>query len=447
MDGKALQRRKSLQRAKRRSGYLYVAVLFTTLIISAVVTASLTVSTSNARSSADRSNRKSALRLAESELHRVAARLSDQSSWRTDHTSGQWTTWIAIDSGFVAASSLSMTSDDSAAAVRYRLTEADDDLRDDLRDQTVLTAHARVGQSQAAVSVTLQPSYPPLPILNYGLTATDDLELEDDGTLSSDGIVQVVDDCKTNTSGVLISPQLECSGSVQFNVRGSIAAANVTLPSHNVVDVYAENATTIAIGALSSSAGERQMQDVVLTSQNNPFGTPDPLGVYKIDAQGSVIRISHCRIDATLVIQNCPRVEVAGGITWSFPNQADAILVTDGLIRFDNLDSALDESSRGTNFNPPSSPYRLIDSNNNQSDTFPTELRGIIYAVDDIEFEPLSDNSRLLITGAVIGSDVRVSGDVSITRLTELIDTPPVAFADWEPLQFQRGSFRRVETP
>jgi hypothetical protein len=85
--------------------------------------------------------------------------------------------------------------------------------------------------------------------------------------------------------------------------------------------------------------------------------------------------------------------------------------------------------------------------NSNQTDTFPTELRGIIYAVDDIEFEPLSDNSRLLITGAVIGSDVRVSGDVSITRLTELIDTPPVALADWEPLQFQRGSFRRVETP
>ncbi|MGB7346808.1 MAG: hypothetical protein WBD20_21480 [Pirellulaceae bacterium] len=438
---------KSTRRSRRRGGYLYVAVLFTSLIIVAVVTASLTLSTASTRSEFDRINRISATRLAESELHRVATQLSSNDQWRTQHTNATFTEWISLRSQSGNVDSGVISSDNANSLVRYQLSDADGDLADDPHDEVVLTTHAQVGQSHVAISATLQGAYPALPILNYLVTATDDLEIESSKSLSAEGKIQVDDDCKSDAAGILTTPTLECSGDIQFYVRGDVTSSNVILPNQDIIDFYAEQATNLPVASLPSVSGWRQMQDIVLSPTENPYGPTSAAGVYRIDAQGNDIQISNCRIKATLVIENCPLVELSGGITWSYPEQADAILVADGNIRFLSNDPSLSESIRNTNFNPASTPYRNTQSNANQSDIFPTELRGIIYADNHILCYPLTDDSPLKITGALICRDLRIHGNVSIARLSELVDSPPVAFSDWQPLQFVRGSFRRVETP
>ncbi|WP_145421308.1 hypothetical protein [Planctomycetes bacterium K23_9] len=422
-------------------------MLFTSLIIVAVVTASLSLSTSSTRSELDRINRQSALRLAESELHRIATVLSTDDQWRDSHSNSVYSDWLSLATLSGSTDTGVVSSDRGNARVRYQLFDVDGDLANDAQDEVVVTAHARVGRSHVAVTATLQNAYPPLPILDYSVTTTDDLEIDSPGTLSTNGIVQVADDCKTGTVGVLVAPELQCSGLNLLSVRGDIASADVQLPSHDVVDVYAQAATTIPTNAIPQNAGVLQLQDILLSSNTNPYGAVDATGLYRINAQGNVLRISHCRIDATLVVEDCPRIDLSGGLTWSFPQQADAILVTDGTIRLQNVEPVLDESARGINFNPASTPYRGTSSNSNQTDSFPSELRGIIYAQNHIECDALTDNSRLNITGALICRDLRIYGNVSITSLPELIDWPPVAFADWRPKRFVRGSFRRVATP
>ncbi|NNE00245.1 MAG: hypothetical protein HKN47_23240, partial [Pirellulaceae bacterium] len=83
-------------RPPRRAGYLYVAVLFTTLIIVATVTAGLSLSTANTRGEIDRIDRMSALRLAESQLQRVATQMQSENTWRSTATNSVYSDWIAL---------------------------------------------------------------------------------------------------------------------------------------------------------------------------------------------------------------------------------------------------------------------------------------------------------------------------------------------------------------
>ena len=421
----------------RRGGYLYLAVLFTTLIVVSVVTATLSLSTSHTRSEIDRVNRMSALRMAESELHRVASQMESSAAWRTQATNDAFTNWTNYANS---------TYHSDSAQVRYRLSDADSDLADGPTDNVFLTAHAQVGRSNVAVQVELEPRLDPLEVLNYGVTSTDDIQIEGGANLAVEAPVQVVDDCKTTTSGSLTTPQLECSNNIQFPVRGDIDNANVVLPSHNVITVYQDIATDIPISALPVDGSYRVIRDQVITSSNNPFGANDAGGIYKINAQGSPIRISYSRLAATLVITNCPYVDITNGIHWNYPNQPDAILVTSAIINMVSIDPSLSESSRSVNFNPTGSPYRG-NSDADTADEYGSLLRGIIYSTNNVDIYSVTADNRVMITGSLICRDLGIHTNVSIMQLNELIESPPLAFADWVPMQFVHGSFRRVPLP
>ena len=434
------QRRKKRSRdCRRRHGYLYVAVLFTALIVAASVTASLTLSTGSLRSDNDRINRKSALRLAETEIHRVAAYMNNQSNWRTVKTSGVFSSWITLNDDGVQNS--------DSSGVRHRLTDSDGDLSDDLSDSVEVTAHAVVGDSEVAVTATLEPQFAAESILNYGVTAYDDIQIESAGTLTSELAIQVGDDCKTNSSGLMTTSTLECNGRVEMAFRGDLGSAAVDMPAHDVVDKYVQVGTQISLASLPYQSGRRVIEDRVLTAADNPFGTADAAGIYWIDANYQRVRISNCRIAATLAIKNASSIEVEGGIVWTYAASPEAILVADANIKFDNIDLTLDEATRGVNFNPLSSPYRQTLANTTATDLFPTELRGVIFTTRNITFDPTTNDQLLAVTGALVCRDLRINGFVAVRQLGEIIDSPPLGLVDLVPLQFVRGSFRRIPTP
>ena len=429
----------SARRPRRaRRGYLYVAVLFTTLMIVAVVTASLTVSTANSRAETDRGNSASAIRLAESEIHRLAAIMQSDDNWRVTEVNGMYSGWID-------STSIGLTHSD-AGQVRHQFADPDNNLSDDYRDSVTLTAHARVGRSNVGVSVDMTPRFDPLDLLRYGVTATDDIQFENGGTLSVENNVQVSDDCKTTTSGTLITPQLECSGNVEMTLRGDLSNDNISMPSIDVVDYYFQLGTVIPIASLPIQSGDLVIENRLISVGENPFGVASPSGVYRIDAQGQDIRISNCRINATLVIHDAPQITITGGVNWSYPLTTDAVLVTDGDVTWENIEPTLRESAAAINFNPSSTPYRN-SSNGNTSDTYPSEIYGVLYSTNDFVFRPLTDNSRLQITGAIMCRDLEIRAHVSVLQLDELLTNTPVAFANWVPMEFVHGTFRRVPLP
>lgn len=426
-------------RHHRRGGYLYVAVLFTALIVSASVAASLTLSTGKLRADNDRINRKSALRLAETEIHRVASYLNRSGAWRTNKTSGAFSSWVVLSDDGVVNSDTSR--------VRHRLTDADGDLADNVSDSVVLTAHATVGNSSAAVTATLQPQVAAESILQYGVTAYDDVQIESGGTLTSESPIQVGDDCKTNSSGLLTTTTLDCNGRVEMTFRGDVQSASVQMPTHDVVDKYVQAGTQIAVASLPYQNGRRVIENVVLSAVDNPYGTADGAGIYWIDAGNYTVRIANCRIAATLAIKNASAIEVEGGVVWTYAANPEAILVADSDVKFDNIEPTLDEAPLSTNFNPTTTPYRGTYANANTTDLFPTEIRGVIFTTHDVTFDPTTDGKPLAITGAVVCKDLWINGFVSVRQFSETINNPPLGLINYVPMQFVRGTFQRIPTP
>ncbi|TWU07536.1 hypothetical protein [Stieleria varia] len=422
-----------------RAGYVYLAVLFTALIVSAAVAASLSVSTSGLRSQIDRVNRMAAMRLAESEMHRQASRLSSDANWRNNHTDGAYSSWLNA-TGLVVSST-------DQASVRYQLSDVDGDLSDDDFDDVQLTVHARVGDSQSAITVQLQPAYRGLELLGYGVTALDDLRVEWGAVLNSESAVQVADDCLTSTSGTIVSPLTECSGTIMPAIRGAFAGENVAGPTHDVVDVYMQSGTQIPVSSLPWQSGKRTISNAVLTAGTNPYGSTDANGVYWIDAGGSHVRITNSRLGCTLAIYDASSIELTGAIVWEYAAVPEAILVADAPIYFNAIEPVLSESTLGVNFNPSSSPFRGSISNTTIDDQYDTQFRGLIYSSDDVTVYATSDGSPIWVTGSVIGDDVTLYNDVHIFSLPELVSSPPAGLIDPTPMRFINGTMRRVPTP
>ncbi len=435
-----LQRKAHLGgRSRRRAGYIYLAVLFTALIVVAAVGAALAMSTASLRAENDRGSRHRALRLAESELARQAVIVRNSTQWRSDSASGVFSAWypMTVDGVNVTGSS----------QVRHRFTDVDGDLNDGDADTVELTVHAKVGRSEAAVVATLESDPGAFDVLRYSVTTSGDLELESGGTLSCENAVQVSDDCKTSSSGILTAPRLECDGSIQTTLRGDLGGESVTLPNRNLLDEYSAVGTQISSASLPTQSGDLLLQDIVLSPTVNPYGTVDSAGIYWIDAQGSGVQISHCRLDATLCIQDASVIRISGGICWSFPTNPDAILISDSPIRMINVEASLDEAARGTNFNPAISPYRQNWSNATSTDVYPTELRGLIYTTDNMRVEPLVDNKILPVTGSIVAVDLRVEGYMMVRQLDELVTDPPSRLSNPSRMRFVRGTQRRIPSP
>ena len=427
------------RRVRARDGYLYVAVLFTTLIVVASVTAALTVSTNSIRSEQDRGSRDQAIRLAESEIHRLAV-LMQQGSWRTDYNNNTFTAWRELQSDG--------TNLVSQAEVRHRFVDADGDLADDPSDSVELTVHARVSVAEVAVSVQLEPAPEPLGLLNYSITCTDDLQINS-ALLTCEQGVQVFDDCKTDNWGLLTTPRLEFNGYIQFSVRGEVInSSSITEPSESVVDNYVSQGTQISLAALPLSGSDYLIENALLSPNANPFGAADPNGIYWLDAGGAKVIIKNCRCLATLAIRNASVVEVSGGVVWDYPTSADVILATNGPIEFRDLEAELSEPALSVNFNPTGSPYRGTLSNSTNTDVYRSELRGIVYSNGSQTYYPLDTDELFTVTGAIICTDLWVQGPLQVLPLSELRgSTPPTGLDNPTPMTFVRGTFKRIPSP
>lgn len=433
--------RRSEQRAgglKRRRGYVYLAVLFTSLIVAASVAAALTASTANLSARNGRTGRMSALRLAESELHRVAAVMQDDIAWRDAFENDVFTDWYAPSVDGVPL---------AAAEVRVRFSDDDGDLADDHFDPVAVTVQANVEHSTATLIATLEPDPVAWDLLRYAVTATDDLQLNNGSVLTTESPVQVSDDCQSNSYGILVTPRLECDRQMEFTLRGDQAVDSLVLPSRSLMDDYIDQGTQIDLNALPVFDSRRAIRDVVLSASNNPFGATDPAGIYWIDAGGSSLRISNCRIEATLAIRDANTIEIRDAVQWQYPTGPDAILVTDGKIEMTELVAELSENDRGVNFNPFRSPYRGV-ADVDTDDSYPCEFRGVISTPDRFEIDATGLNGYLRFTGSVLCHDLRIeAGSVQIHSLSELISDPPRGLADPTPMRFVRGTLRRIATP
>ncbi|MEM8668357.1 MAG: hypothetical protein AAGG48_12640 [Planctomycetota bacterium] len=419
-------------------GFLYVAVLFTSLVVMVAVATALSISTMTVRSENVRSGQSVAVWIAESEVQRQLAMVSSDAAWRDSHTHQVFADWHPLTFDGISVS--------EDASVRHMFSDPDGDLSDDDFDSVLLTVHARVGTSHAAVSVELVPDPIPLRLLDYAITASDDIRFEDGGAVVAERNVQVTDNCQTNSWGMMTTPQLECSGSVQMFLRGQLRSASVELPTRDVVQRYIDLGTEIPINSIPRSNGNLVFDNTLLTANVNPFGATDSAGIYWIDAGGQRLVIANSRIEATLAVTNCATVEINGGVVWHYPTTPDVVLATNTFVLFDEIATELNEADSSVNFNPVTAPFRDV-ANATTDDVYATELRGIVYSTSNLQLTQLPNNEPLSMAGSIIARDLRFDGRMSIRSLNEVQQFPPPGLSDPTPMRLLRGSYRRIPTP
>lgn len=158
----------------------------------------------------------------------------------------------------------------------------------------------------------------------------------------------------------------------------------------------------------------------VLSPARNPFGSmmTNSKGIYVIDCGGQKISIKNSRIVGTLVLlnQNEGGSEIAGSIHWA-PAVASAdpavtnlpALISNKQLNLFFTNTALNESLVNANFNPNGIPYNE-SQDSDKSDTYPSEIRGVIYTEKKIEIQ----NSPS-ITGVLVGHEDINSKNATVT--------------------------------
>ncbi len=418
--------------AGRRDGYLYVAVLFTALLLSVAVAMTMVNSTANLRSISAEIDHRRASQLATSELNRLAAWMQNDSSWRqTAHN--QFSSWRSISNG----------------EVRHRFTDEDTDLNDDEFDNVTVTVHAKAGLAEAAVSADLEMIIEAAPMLNYRITATDNIEMDKEETLVCDGPIQAFDEIKGHEDTYITSERIQFGDKIDLNleIRGDILEADAELISTDPIQLYAAVGTEIPRQSIPEIDSDRVIENVLISSSVNPFGAVDSNGIYRIDVKDEKLIIKNSRLDCLLVIEDARQVEIHEGVVWTHPPGHPAILLSTKKVKFDNLNSTLSEATSAANFNPSHTPFRGTYSNSNTTDEFQTEFHGIVFSEKEIEVKGGDDIDRVQFSGALIGSKVKIQCFTGVNELPAVFTNPPLGMRVVSSVAFIPGSFRQIETP
>ncbi|NNM24502.1 MAG: hypothetical protein HKO59_00715, partial [Phycisphaerales bacterium] len=160
----------------------------------------------------------------------------------------------------------------------------DDDLTDDTRDPVAVTVTAQSGTSTEIVRFTLAPGpgAAGLSCLQSALHAGGQVNF-DGAFLSSDGVLSTNADFVANAD---IYASVEASGTVTgstYHQPTLAGAASRDLPGTSALEYYLAHGTYLPMSAMEhvgSTDQHSDLQDLVLTPTLNPFGPPNPEGIY-----------------------------------------------------------------------------------------------------------------------------------------------------------------------
>jgi hypothetical protein len=391
----------------RRRGTIYVVVLGIGLLVTVISLGALAAVRSFARAG-DRTNdmleaRNYALSATEVGRRLIAA----DPNWRTDYSNGAWITNQPLASG---SFSLNVVNPNGP------LNNVDD-------DPVNLTGIGIKGLATQMLTVRLVANPTPLSCLGVGLdsagaAAFSSATIQGVSNISSGGTL-------TATGAKFNGNNLEALAIVPVGCTGlgsqTILATARTFPSATALSYYTSHGTAIAFASLG---GSNALQNLLLSPANNPYGQPDPQGIYVIDCANQAIHVKNMRLVGTLVLLN-----VASGSTVEQSiNMAPAVanfptLLVNGSIQFVQTNVPLSESSLAVNFNPPGTPYSGV-SNSTMTDTYPSQISGLTYVSGN-----LTCNGNPVLRGdLVVGGTLSVQSTLSVTYDPTWYQKPPPGF-------------------
>lgn len=358
--------------------------------------------------------------------------MSQEQNWRTKFPNAGWAGEQPLGDG-----SLSLEA----------LDPLDGDLSDDPADPVILIGTGTSGQARHRAQVRLVREIAPLTCLRSALHAGNDLvfssaNLSCNQTISTNDIV--------NTAVSTIDSDVEAVNAINgAGYTGSTTTGITprTMPDESAFDFYVANGTTIPLLALPEDAdGGFLIGGVLLSPVNNPFGLPNPLGIYVINADGEDIIIRDSFVVGTLVVLDTGSGSAVEGSVHFRPAVVNfPSLLVRGRMNFDFTTAPLDEAQVNVNFNPVGTEDPLLGGNDTMVDVFPSVISGLVYVSDRVFIGERSADASVTFDGVVVvGERLEAMGAINLNFRSRFYADPPPGFSSPARMKIVRGSWRQV---
>ncbi len=407
-----------------RRGSIYILVLVTSMLVAAIGISAIAIARINTRRTSDSICQQEARSLAVSGVELAVALINHQPNgwWRGAFIQNVETTPLPYWNGTIS----------------WKFVDEDGDLADDPADPVRVHGIGRVGQAVWAYSVLLAGT-DPLDVLNTCIHSAGELDIKSGRSLTATG-APASTNANFNNDGDLFGSIDAVAQSGGGNVSGAvnIPATPKQMPTPDIYLYYASKATPLPFSG--------DLDSIVLAPGVNEYGGGlNPEGIYLIQTGGSNLTIKDSRIHGTLIVAAGGKKVVVDNSVFMHNYRADnPVLIVDGDLELRFVSGVpLSEGANGHNFNPPGAHYQGQD-NTDQLDTYPSEIRGLVYCSGDLSVQRTAQ-----VRGVVIAAGTAIiEGTPTIIHDSNIPANPPVGCADATgQLSVEAGSWQRESVP
>lgn len=419
-----------------RPGYLLVAVLVTATIVTTIGLAAVSVARSQLRSADGGGDEETARLLARSGVELGIAQINSDPDWQANIVHG-----AEHPAGGVSADGGTMT---------WQLENEPGG------NGKLLTGIGRSGEAEYRLQVKVGTggvNSVGAPLLVGGTLWVGNYTTSEDLTVN-DGDIR----CNsTITNWGTLSGNLEAQGfnnSGTHNGTATVPGAIHQLPDpQQVFDYYVAEGTLLPNGSLDDGEGGLRIVSRLLSPSSNPWGTPNPHGIYVVNAGGKSLSLQRLRVVGTLVVIN-------GGTGWNetkiqkevnfepaYPNYPSLMIQGDVDIKINDLD--LSETDAARNFNPPGTPWQT-NTDSDLSDTYPSRMSGVVYCSGNVTLDGGNIGDSFLLQGVLIcGGNLVLEKEcqASIDLDPVPAGNPPPGFGTSASGEITPGTWHRIPNP
>ncbi|GAB5405621.1 MAG: hypothetical protein Aurels2KO_38520 [Aureliella sp.] len=412
-----------------RAGALYIAVLGASLIVAMLSLSVIHGVRINLRRATSKPARVKASMIADAAIEHALATINADSEWRTNYLAG-----ISYPGAPGMLSGGSFT---------WKLIDSDGNLADNSADSVVVQATATLGNVRHVTEVTLQPTEVGITAMESAMHCADNIYLGLTADISTNSFVS----SDANIAALVgsINGSAEASGAISGFIAGSQTSGVPTrqMPDSTVFEYYIKMGTRIDLSLLAHN-DHFDLEEMVLSPNNNPWGPTNPEGIYIIDCANQEIRVRELRVFGTLVLLNPgPGSRIEKEVLFEPAISNFPSLLVDGSIeiKFDS-NERLEEVD--ANLNPPGTPYEG-NENFDHKDNYPSVIRGLVYVSGNLNF--VADAKDSDFEGVVICGSIAANSDCSFDYQSWYMQYPPPGFGAGSQMQVIPGSWRRAESP
>lgn len=407
--------------SNRRAG-IYVAVLGTSMAVMIIGASALTLARVERRSSEGLND------LAQARLHAHSAieigrrMIYTDPQWRTNLPNGAWRTEQQVGTG----GKYSLSANDPSDA----------NLADSKAEPVELTGTGTSNRARYILHTTMIAEPTPLNALKKALVSNGEVQINLLRSLSVTG-APLATNARVNNLGTL-------AGSVEsvlVNILGAllgpapVTATPLAMPDAEVIAMYKNMATTIPFTG--------DIDNRLIGPSHNPWGAPNPEGVYYIDSGDSDIRFRSTRLLGTLIVKtgNSRKLLIDNANFFRSANPSYPVLIVDGNAEIKASTVSLTESGANVNFNPTGAEY-LGTADIDKTDSYPNEVQGLVHIKRNLV---LSETSKLRGVVIVEGTTT-VNGTVEIIHDPKIYNDSPLGYATYQ-MKVSQGSWTSVILP